>query len=346
MKRIVICCDGTWNRADQLHDGEPCPTNVVKLAFRAAKRDAAGTLQVVFYGQGVGTGNALDRYSGGAFGHGLEANIHEAYRFLVGNYEAGDEIFVFGFSRGAFTARSLCGMLRNCGILQRGSLRNYHRAVALYRDPTRNPDHAESVAFRRENSVCGADDVAVRFIGVWDTVGALGIPLRGLRALTRGRHQFHDHELSGTVQDARHALAIDERRAPFQPTLWRYKPKPGQTIRQVWFPGVHSDIGGGYPDSRLSDIALGWMIEEARGCGLAFDDDVFGHHPLDPAPGGTLHNSRTGLYRLTRSHGRVIGGDPTQSVHPSALARWDADASYRPAPLRRHLADIGDARLA
>lgn len=107
MKRLILCCDGTWNRADQERNGTPCPTNVVKFAFRLAKRAPDGTLQIVFYDQGVGTGNLLDQYSGGAFGHGLEENILDAYRFLIGNYEEGDEIYLFGFSRGAFTARSI-----------------------------------------------------------------------------------------------------------------------------------------------------------------------------------------------------------------------------------------------
>jgi uncharacterized protein (DUF2235 family) len=346
MKRIVICCDGTWNRADQAHEGVPCPTNVVKLAYRVAKRAPDGTSQVIYYGQGVGTGNALDRYSGGAFGHGLEENIHEAYRFLVGNYEDGDEIFVFGFSRGAFTARSLCGMVRNCGILRRGSLRHYRAAIELYRDPGRRPDAPETLRFKRENAICGEKDVQIQFIGVWDTVGSLGIPLRGLRALTRGSHQFHDPELSGTVRNARHALAIDERRTPFEPTLWSYKPKEGQTVRQVWFPGVHSDVGGGYPQTGLSDLALGWMIEEARGCGLAFDQEVIDDYPLRSDPLGTLHDSKVGLYRLTRPFLRSIGGDPTQSLHPAALARWDADPTYRPPQLRAFLRTMGDPRAA
>src|SRR5919112_1185335 len=118
MKRLILCCDGTWNTADQQKDGEACPSNVVRLAYRIAKRDG-DIPQITFYDQGVGTGNWVDRLSGGAFGNGLEDNIHDAYRFLVGNYESGDEIYLFGFSRGAFTARSIVGMIRKCGILRR-----------------------------------------------------------------------------------------------------------------------------------------------------------------------------------------------------------------------------------
>ena len=171
-------------------------------------------------------------------------------------------------------------------------------------------------------------------IGVWDTVGSLGIPLRGLRWLTRREHQFHDTELSGSVQVACHALAIDERRAPFVPTLWDYKPKPGQQVEQVWFCGAHSDVGGGYAETGLSDIALEWMIGKARAAGLAFDAAAIEAYPLKPDPVGKLHNSKTGLYRLTAGIDRAIGADPTQSVHPSVRTRWDADPGYRPAPLK------------
>ncbi|MEX0778776.1 MAG: DUF2235 domain-containing protein [Balneolales bacterium] len=341
MKRLIVCCDGTWNRADQAHDGEPCPTNVVKMASRVAKRDG-DIPQVVYYGQGVGSGNILDRYTGGAFGHGLEDNIYEAYRFLMGNYEDGDEIFLFGFSRGAFTARSLGGMIRNCGILKRESTGHYQEALDLYQNKEIRPKDPESVAFRKQHSVCGADDIRIKFIGVWDTVGSLGIPLRGLRWLTRGEYQFHDTELSKTVEHACHALAIDERRKPFKPTLWKRKPKAGQTVEQVWFAGAHTDIGGGYPDSGLSDITLEWMIGKAKGAGLAFDAAVLDALPLSPDPLGKLHNSRKGFYRLSRGIDRTVGASEKQSqdlapkdelLHGSVIRRWDGNPGYRPVSL-------------
>ncbi|HUG41556.1 MAG TPA: DUF2235 domain-containing protein [Longimicrobiales bacterium] len=353
MKRLVLCCDGTWNRADQKSGDEPCPTNVVKLAYRVAKRDPAGVPQIVYYDHGVGTGNTMDRLSGGAFGHGLEDNIHDAYRFLVGNYEEGDEIFLFGFSRGAFTARSVAGMVRNCGILRRESVRHYTDAIALYHDGDRHPDHAESVDFRGRHSVCGEGSVPIRFIGAWDTVGALGIPVRGLKGLTRRRHQFHDAELSGSVQLAFHALAIDERRAPFAPTLWFEKPKDDQVVRQVWFAGVHSDVGGGYPEDGLSDITLDWMLRAARregGLALAEMAD----YALDPRPLARKHESRKGVYRLSPGADRPIGlrvthqgkiaGEPdaTQSVHPSVRERWERDRGWRPPGLREYFHRTGD----
>ena len=358
MKRLVICCDGTWNTADQERDGALCPTNVVKLAYRVAKRGRDGTPQVIHYDQGVGTANVVDRYTGGAFGEGLEDNIHDAYRFLVGNYEPGDEIFLFGFSRGAFTVRSIAGMIRKCGILRRESVRSYPDALELYRnhDP---PDADRPCKFRKDHCVCGDQGIPIRFIGVWDTVGSLGIPLRGLRWVTRRKHQFHDTALSGTVQFAYHALAIDEHRAPFEPTLWAYKPKPGQTVQQVWFAGAHSDVGGGYAEVGLSDIALRWMLDRADQAGLTLDHDVVAAYPIASDPHAALHVSKKGLYRVTKGIDRPIGlaaaidpkrpddarqPDPTQSVHESVLARWDADREYRPAGLRDYLNRVGDPR--
>lgn len=188
MKRLALFCDATWNGADQARDGVPCPTNVVKLAFRVAKRDA-GVPQVVHYGQGVGTGNSLDRLTGGAFGDGLVDNVHAACRFLIANYEPGDELYFFGFSRGAFTARSLVGVIRKCGILDRGAVGRYAEATSLYRSDD-GPDAADPLEFRRSCAIGGIGPVAVKFIGVCDTVGALGIPLRGLRGLTRGDYAF------------------------------------------------------------------------------------------------------------------------------------------------------------
>ena len=357
MKRLILCCDGTWNKADQENDGVPCPTNVVRISCRIAKRDGA-IPQIIYYDQGIGSGNVLDKFSGGALGEGLEDNIHDAYRFLVGNYEPGDELYLFGFSRGAFTARSIAGMVRKCGVLGREFVQHYRDAIALYRSEHRPTDDA-AVKFRKDYSVGGGDDIKIKFIGVWDTVGALGIPLRGLRWLTADKHQFHDTELSGVVEHAYHALAIDERRAPFEPALWMHKPKPGQTIEQKWFCGVHSDIGGGYPERGLSDIPLGWMIDKAQGPGLKFDSAAMQAHPLQPDPRARLHDSKNGLYRLTPGSDRTIGlaiknadasaeaassVDPTQFLHDSVLTRWDNDAKYRPQSLSDYFKRIGDRR--
>ena len=358
MKRLVLCCDGTWNSADQESNHEPCPTNVVRLGYRVAKRDAAGVPQIVYYDQGVGTGNSIDRLTGGAIGKGLDDNIYDAYRFLICNYEPGDELYFFGFSRGAFTARSVVGMARKCGILAAKHGRQYARVTELYRDPAKPADPGPA-RFRTDYCCYGDADLEVKFIGVWDTVGALGIPLRGLRWLTKEKYAFHDTELSGAVQNAVHALAIDEHRKPFEPAIWEYKPKPGQQVEQVWFCGAHSDVGGGYErtpgETQLADLSLDWMIAKARACGLAFDADVLGANPLELDPRARIHDSHTGLYNVVPEYDRVIGlatidrkqtgqPDATQSLHPSVLARWDADAQYRPESLKRYFALIGDPR--
>lgn len=358
MKRLVVCCDGTWNTADQQQGDVPCPTNVVKFAFRVGKRDGAID-QVVFYDQGVGTGNLLDRITGGAFGEGLLDNIFDAYRFLIANYETGDELFVLGFSRGAYTARSLCGMIRKCGVLKRESILHYRDALRLYRRQDCHPNDPEAQRFRANHSVAGDGSIDVKFLGVWDTVGSLGIPIRGLRWLTRRDYQFHDTELSGAIKNAYQALAIDERRSPFEPTLWTHMPKEGQVVQQVWFCGAHSDVGGGYADSALSDIPLQWMLQAASSCGLALDAAIAQARPLRPDPLGPLHDSKTGLYLLTpgldreigldtrasRGSGRTSGGsDATQAIHESVLARWDANPTYRPQSLRDYFARVGDRR--
>ena len=353
MKRLVLCCDGTWNRADKVEEnGQPCVTNVVKMAVRVAKRDAAGNPQIVYYDQGVGTGNLVDRVVGGVVGEGLEENIHDAYRFVVGNYEPGDELYFFGFSRGAFTARSILGMIRKCGILTRRSAGKYHDALELYRSKHR-PDDPPAVEFRRNNSISPVEPIDVKFIGVWDTVGALGIPGHDSH-----KFAFHDTELGKNVRHAYHALAIDERRGPFRPTLWDYKPKPEQKVEQVWFAGVHSDVGGGYAETGLSDVALQWMLERAQATDLHIDPEVLEGRPLHPNPlQNPPHDSRSFKYKLLRPFDRPVGLpspnstnagpnglDPTQSVHPTVLQRWDNDKEYRPPKLREYFKAIGDPR--
>ena len=175
-------------------------------------------------------------------------------------------------------------------------------------------------------------------MGVWDTVGALGIPLQGLACLTNRGHQFHDVELSGSVHNAYQALAVDERRGPFRPSLWMHKPKEGQTIEQVWFAGVHVDVGGGYREGGLSDLTFAWMKSKAEACGLVLDG-AYVSTAAAPDPNGVLHNSRTGIYRVLPSHVRPIGdpGYANQSLHPGLLERYRSDDGYRPSNLVDYL---------
>src|SRR3712207_1342321 len=232
---------------------------------------ADGVPQLTLYLRGVGsTGIALQKLIEGASGEGIDDNIRSGYMFLAQNYEAGDGIYLFGFSRGAFTARSLAGFIGACGLLKRQGLGDIAAAWDYYRTADlRSPDD-----FCRR---CGSDchtDAAIAFLGVWDTVGALGIPGTVLNKLTAREYQFHDTTPSRIVKVGRHALAIDEHRDEFEPTLWTGDVPLGGDIAQVWFAGAHSDVGGGYQDRRLADIPLLWMAEEARKAGLQLDPEM------------------------------------------------------------------------
>lgn len=328
MKRLVMCSDGTWNR----RDAGPRSTNVAKMA-EAVKPTQGRTRQLVFYDEGVGTGGFWDRLVGGATGRGLEKNVLDAYHFLVENHDPGDEVFLFGFSRGAYTARSVGGMLRKCGILRRDSLHLLGDAYKLYRSKE-HPDSAAATAFRAAHS----KETRVRFIGVWDTVGALGIPAGPLRSFNARRHGFHDVQLSRSVDVACHALSIDERRRAFRPTLWTTTPGADQRVQQEWFPGCHSGVGGGYKEAGLSDVALAWMMDEASAAGLGFTPGARAR--LQPDPAARLIESRKGLWRFLPGGWRPIG-DPRhqpQGVHASAAQRMaDPGAKYRPRNLVRYL---------
>ncbi|MEA2572477.1 MAG: hypothetical protein QOI24_4478 [Acidobacteriota bacterium] len=354
-KKLVICCDGTWATADQVTTkGEPCVTNVVKIAVRTAKEDG-DVPQVIYYDQGVGTGDVLDKVVGGVAGEGLFENINDAYRFLIANYQPGDELYVFGFSRGAYTARSMVGMVRKCGILRREHAGRYHEAAELYRNADVSPNDDPAKKFRAEHSF--SDRTEVKFLGMWDTVGSLGVPVWGFGSLAKNKYKFHDTELSGDVRFAYHALAIDERRGPFKPTLWSHVPKDDQYVEQVWFAGVHTDIGGGYENPGLSDITLSWMLGKAEERGLVLDKAAMAVRnipgdPLMQPPNDSMKLPFSALPKYQRpiclkvdDKGEVTKDpDPTQHLHPTVLERWDKLPSYRPPQLREYLKRIGDAR--
>lgn len=299
MKRLVVCCDGTWNKPDN-----QTITNVEKIA-RTAQTDpatAGGVHQLVYYIGGVGASSyRADRLLGGAFGFGLFQNVISSYRFLAQNYEPGDEIFIIGFSRGAYTARSVAGMIGRVGLLTKPSLveERLPAAVHLYRrtDLPDGPIGSSVEEFKHDH--CHAPKIT--FLGVFDTVGALGVP--GFMKLAP---QFHDVQLSSQVQRARHALAIDETRLKFAPTLWESpagapagspaQPIDDARVKQVWFEGAHSDVGGGYRSTGLSDTALLWMAGEANAAGLVFDVPLLERY-VDSGSDPVRHNPLTLLYR-------------------------------------------------
>jgi uncharacterized protein (DUF2235 family) len=310
MKRIVVCCDGTWNTPDQQDNGKPSPTNVVRTVRTVAERDSGGRRQLVYYDEGVGT-RWFDHLTGGAFGYGLSANIRQAYRYLVRHYQPGDEIFLFGFSRGAYTARSTAGLIRNCGLLKRKHIGRIDEAYAFYRrrDDASHPTGAEAQDFRRKYS----QEIRIKFIGVWDTVGALGIPFGILRFFNRVL-EFHDVKLSSYVENAFQALAIDEKRKFFVPAIWEQQAHAAdQVLEQAWFAGAHSNVGGGYADSGLSDIAFLWIKNKAERCGLAFNEDYVAAN-IHPDVRGVLRDSKTWIYRLIPDYLRPIGGEPKPSI--------------------------------
>src|SRR5689334_11453401 len=237
-RRLVVCCDGTWNKPDR----EGHTTNVVRLVRAVKQQTAGGIAQIVYYQPGVGTGNFIDRLAGGGTGIGLSANVRAAYSFIVDNYLDGDEIFLFGFSRGAYTARSVAGLIGHVGLLRKRDMCNFDEVWDYYRLPRVQRDRLESAFLAKFPDRVPREQVRIRCIGVWDTVGALGIPHS---RFCRSEFQFHDTNLSPRVDFAFQALAIDEQRAPFVPAIWKTTPTPGQTVEQVWFAGVHSNIGGG-----------------------------------------------------------------------------------------------------
>jgi uncharacterized protein (DUF2235 family) len=289
--------DGTWNKPGQKDEGVNTQTNVLKLSSALAKLPD----QISGYFEGVGA-KPKDKLAGGAIGWGLFDQIKDGYRFLREQFQPGDQIYIFGFSRGAYSARSLAGMVLRCGIIKRdanpkfpdlgsdllttqddGNLRTdvVDRVFALYKRAYQEKNREEVKRFKQQY----CHDTAVRFVGVWDTVGALGLP-RGVipfldkfdKALDEKLYAFLDTDLNPRVEAAYHAAAIDEHRKPFVPTLWT-DPKDaaprvnvaGSNVEQTWFVGAHSNVGGGYEDAGLSDIALKWMIDRATKHGLKFE---------------------------------------------------------------------------
>ena len=335
MRRLVICADGTWNRPDDdaTEDDVDVSTNVLKIArtltpiVRTA--DGAEVSQIAYYHPGVGTGNAIDKAVGGALGKGIDRNIVECYRFLVHNYQPGDELYFFGFSRGAYTVRSLAGLIRNSGLVKLAFERMIPEAYTLYRDrdPEKHPSAEAAQMFRERFS----HEVDITCVGVWDTVGSLGIPI-GLFERVNRKYEFHDVTLSSRVKNAFHAVAIDERREPFAPTLWE-QPKEDEGknwLEQAWFAGVHSDVGGGYPDDGLSDVTLKWMIERVgERTGLRFDASLV-ERACQPNPLGELHKSMKRFFKVLGEFERQLDARRSDStrrtntweyVHASAYER-------------------------
>ncbi|MBU2340936.1 MAG: DUF2235 domain-containing protein [Alphaproteobacteria bacterium] len=370
MKRLIFCFDGTWNKL--LPD---VATNVVLTAASIDRLDPAGVPQVIHYDEGVGTGD-LEQIRGGVFGYGLMDNVREAYRFLVFNYDPGDEIFVFGFSRGAFSARTFIGFMRHVGPLHRLHIGRIDEAVTLYEDRLKGKD-GSTEAMRRframySDKVCigqrdedwrcsnipdyvsgSAPLMKIKYLGVWDTVEAMGIPdiIPGSDWFNR-EYDYHDASLDAFVENARHAVAIDESRTLFP--LVRFddveelnasrgydSSDDNAPYQERWFPGVHGSVGGGGDIRGLSDDALMWILSGAKQAGLQLDTARGTRiHGLRPDPFAPLVNeadpefSVTGLIKSDRD-----GPQHLWQLSRSAIRRWRTPANalggktYRPGTL-------------
>ncbi len=344
MKRLVICCDGTWQR---LYSG--ALTNVALTARAVAPRDDKGNPQIVYYSEGVGASLSGLSLWQGMTGADLDDNLLGAWLFLNLNYEPGDLIYLFGFSRGAYTVRSLAGLLRKIGVLRRAHVDKARDALNLYRARDIGADNPETEHFRTAHAIAWPRltapftappfDLRIRYLGLWDTVGALGIPrLLPISIGLNKRYQFHDTALSRSVEFARHAVAIDERRAAFAPTLWSNvaafnTPGAPPRVSQMWFPGDHGGVGGGEARG-LSNCALMWVLEGADRAGLA----------LERAPGSVISACLAEIDPIGASIGGVSRLGPVATrwrkglaqfadIHETARLRWVVNPRYRPAPL-------------
>jgi uncharacterized protein (DUF2235 family) len=319
-KNIVVCCDGTGN--------EYCKnkTNVAKL-FDAVENHTER--QIAYYDPGVGTlgstlaitwfGKKLSWLFGLAFAFGLPKNIEDAYSFLMENYEEGDRVFLFGFSRGAYTVRALAGMIMKCGLLHKEYPNLIEYATKLYRNRSLDGKSKKVQDFRRAFS---RTSCVPHFIGVWDTVKSVGV---------RNKIRFSDTRLSESIPCGYHALSIDEKRFKFRPVLWDEPGAEGQVIEQVWFPGVHCDVGGSYEEAGLSDAALKWMLKRAASQGLIVKMDDYDR--VVPDCTDTIHESFKGFWLLLWFYLRPI--KENAAVHVSAIDRMEKVAGYRPRRLRK-----------
>ena len=372
-KNIVVCSDGTGNSG-----GKRRGTNVWRI-FNAVDRNREDCEQITYYDDGVGTHNIrLLRLLGGAFGWGLSRNIREAYEFLSLNYEEGDKVFLFGFSRGAFTVRSLAGMICRCGLLGRDAVVRAPRRtrkgdvkqiLRAYRSETSTSPGASADEIRKALGIddLGLRSVKIHFVGVWDTVDAVGVPFDCLKKwvnpvrrcpFKRRLWAFHDLKPHPDIRHAYQALALDDERRTFHPLVWKVanseprdsatpmnskesdtscvaedggKQEGEQIVRQVWFAGVHSNVGGGYPKDSLSLVPLLWMMRRAHECGLRFLERNWDEYREDADPHGRLYDSRTGwgmFYRYARRNLYAHNPDDGPSVHESVLERIARATDY------------------
>jgi uncharacterized protein (DUF2235 family) len=351
-KRLTVYLDGTWNT---IHDN----TNVWRLRALTAPRGKDGLAQVVFYNSGLGTRDG-QKFSGGMFGVGIDDILLDAYEWLVENFNEGDELFILGFSRGAFTARSLSGLISRCGLLCAGAPLSIKQLYDRYRKGMKLPtlDHllnhpAATPSLEEQWLVTYCRSIPIKFIGVFDTVGSLGVPSSFSKFRTE--HAFLNTGLRTANTYAAHALAVDEHRPDFLPTLWTrsellgpgaLQPRPPRSLdeaEQRWFAGAHANVGGGYESDLLAQAPLKWMMAKASIHGLTFREEVKLWPGVEQAPViDSYGDMLDGVYQLVRkSVDREIGADPigteaeiestiNETIDLSVFERWRADENYRP----------------
>jgi uncharacterized protein (DUF2235 family) len=372
-KRLALFLDGSWNdTADN--------TNVRRLYDMMALTGADGLEQKPYYSEGVGTARG-EEVRGGIYGYGLDEDVRNAYRWLVRNYEDDDEIFIFGFSRGAFTARTLCGIIVRCGLLYPGAPLSIEQVWKRY-TVSRELHDLWLIKYKLKNAADRPDivlteedrrladcsrRVPIEMIGVWDTVGSMGIPLANIPIIGKNEFRFHNTNPSKLMRNGFHAMALDEHRLHFDVTMWNkfvptvpQEPLPGAqpdpNIEQRWFPGAHSNIGGGIANSYMAQVPLNWLQKKAIGLGLTFKSKVRlrgGEHLAE------IHKSLDWKFRLLQfgqTFNRTIAPKPVRktsekadgTVHPinvtidaTVFDRWHQDSDYRPAPLDSWLNENG-----
>ncbi len=365
-KRIAVFCDGTWSTLKEEARKDRPETNVAHLyrVVKDAPWGADGLSQISEHFSGVGV--ERDKLLGGATGRGLDQKILEAYAWVCANYDVGDQVFLFGFSRGAYTARSLAGLIRTVGYLREPAPELLQSGMEIYRSRAqkdKKADNDRAVRFRNMHAkawvesgpqgpcLVTPDDKAcdpphaIRYLGIWDTVGALGVPSGTPFASNINRkHRFHDTDLSRMVAYARHALATDEVRTIFSATPWANLDKLNQGFAeprylQAWFPGDHGSVGGGGAERRLSDAALLWIAEGASQAGFGLDM----RHPvleeararIDVVNGPLANVAGGGLFDWLisrRPRAPMLNGD---IPYDGTLERMVRDQKYRPQPLKR-----------
>lgn len=353
-KRLAIYLDGTWNSVES-------NTNVWRMRALTAAKSADGKPQLVYYSVGV------NGVLGGMFGQGIDDNIRLAYEWLIENYNDGDEIFIFGFSRGAYTARALAGLIAIDGILKAGSpigvgelfdryRKGDEETIWRLRDMAASTD-AGKLSGQERWLLKYSQPAEVTMIGVWDTVGSVGLKAGNIAGVSRSQFDYLQTGLRIHILNGYHALAIDEHRDDFAPTLWTVRhpkdskaviaaPRPISAVEQRWFVGAHANVGGGYETDLLNQAPLRWLMKKAEVHGLAFRSEVELDGDSVTAPIADSYGKfGYGIYHWISSPlYRPIGADPIEQddgTHPtvnetidaSVFKRWRADPAYRAANL-------------